>query len=134
MEERNQVAATRGSESLTKVSNESNRAATLPAVDIYENATGITLLADLPGVSKDRLSIKVQSNELLIEGEAAVQVPAEVRLVHNELREPLFRRSFTLGHDLNKDNITANLKHGVLTLQIPRLREAQPRKISVNVT
>ena len=134
MEARNQLAATRGSESLTKVSNESNRAATLPAVDIYENATGITLLADLPGVSKDRLSIKVQSNELLIEGEAAVQVPAEVRLVHNELREPLFRRSFTLGHDLNKDNITANLKHGVLTLQIPRLREAQPRKISVNVT
>ena len=134
MEERNQVAATRGSESLTKVSNESNRAATLPAVDIYENATGITLLADLPGVSKDRLSIKVQSNELLIEGEAAVQVPAEVRLVHNELREPLFRRSFTLGHDLDKDNISANLKHGVLTLQIPRLREAQPRKISVTVT
>ncbi|CAB3675578.1 Hsp20/alpha crystallin family protein [Achromobacter kerstersii] len=134
MEERNQVAATRGSESLTKVSNESNRAATLPAVDIYENATGITLLADLPGVSKDRLSIKVQANELLIEGEAAVQVPAEVRLVHNELREPLFRRSFTLGHDLDKDNISANLKHGVLTLQIPRLREAQPRKISVTVT
>jgi len=134
MEERNQVATTRGSESLTKVSNESNRAATLPAVDIYENATGITLLADLPGVSKDRLSIKVQANELLIEGEAAVQVPAEVRLVHNELREPLFRRSFTLGHDLDKDNISANLKHGVLTLQIPRLREAQPRKISVTVT
>jgi HSP20 family molecular chaperone IbpA len=134
MEERNQVAATRGSESLAKVSNESNRAATLPAVDIYENATGITLLADLPGVSKDRLSIKVQANELLIEGEAAVQVPAEVRLVHNELREPLFRRSFTLGHDLDKDNILANLKHGVLTLQIPRLREAQPRKISVTVT
>lgn len=133
MEERNQLAATRGSESLAKVSNETTRPATLPAVDIYENATGITLLADLPGVSKDRLSIKVQSNELLIEGEAAVQVPAEVRLVHNELREPLFRRSFTLGHDLDKDNITANLKHGVLTLQIPRLREAQPRKISVNV-
>ncbi|WP_447981923.1 Hsp20/alpha crystallin family protein [Achromobacter kerstersii] len=134
MEERNQVAATRGSESLAKVSNESNRAATLPAVDIYENATGITLMADLPGVSKDRLSIKVQANELLIEGEAAVQVPAEVRLVHNELREPLFRRSFTLGHDLDNDNISANLKHGVLTLQIPRLREAQPRKISVTVT
>ncbi|MGE6919652.1 Hsp20/alpha crystallin family protein [Achromobacter kerstersii] len=134
MEERNQVAAPRGSESLTKVSNANPRPATLPAVDIYENATGITLLADLPGVSKDRLSIKVQSNELLIEGEAAVQVPAEVRLVHNELREPLFRRSFTLGHDLDKDNISANLKHGVLTLQIPRLREAQPRKISVTVT
>lgn len=134
MEERNQLAATSSTESMAKVADDTNRPATLPAVDIYENATGITLLADLPGVSKDRLSIKVQSNELLIEGEAAVQVPAEVRLVHNELREPLFRRSFTLGHDLDKDNITANLKHGVLTLQIPRLREAQPRKISVTVT
>lgn len=134
MQERNQLAATHGADSLAPVTNEANRPATLPAVDIYENATGITLLADLPGVSKERLSIKVQSNELLIEGEAAVQVPAEVRLVHNELREPLFRRSFTLGHDLDKDNITANLKHGVLTLQIPRQREAQPRKISVTVT
>ncbi|KNY08644.1 heat-shock protein Hsp20 [Achromobacter piechaudii] len=134
MQERNQLAATRGADSLAPVTNEANRPATLPAVDIYENATGITLLADLPGVSKERLSIKVQSNELLIEGEAAVQVPAEVRLVHNELREPLFRRSFTLGHDLDKDNITANLKHGVLTLQIPRQREAQPRKISVTLT
>lgn len=134
MQERNQLAATRGAEALAPVTKEANRPATLPAVDIYENATGITLLADLPGVSKERLSIKVQSNELTIEGEAAVQVPAEVKLVHNELREPLFRRSFTLGHDLDKDNITANLKHGVLTLHIPRQREAQPRKISVTVT
>lgn len=134
MQERNQLAAARGADTPAPVTSEAKRPATLPAVDIFENATGITVLADLPGVSKERLSIKVQSNELTIEGEAAVQVPAEVKLVHNELREPLFRRSFTLGHDLDKDNITANLKHGVLTLHIPRQREAQPRKIPVTVT
>jgi HSP20 family molecular chaperone IbpA len=70
---------------------------------------------------------------LVIEGEASVSVPADVRLVHGELREPLFRRSFRLGPEFDKDAITASLKYGVLTLQVPRIREAQPRQIPVTV-
>ncbi len=81
-----------------------------------------SLLADLPGVSKDGLSIKVQSDELLIEGEAAVRSAGGVRLVHNELREPLFRRSFTLSHDL--DRASPPTKHGVLTLRIAPARSS----------
>ena len=109
------------------------RPANLPAVDIFEDATGVTFLADLPGVTKDRLNIKVESEMLVIEGEASVPVPADVRLVHGELREPLFRRSFRLGPEFDKDAITASLKYGVLTLQVPRIREAQPRQIPVTV-
>jgi len=107
------------------------RGANLPAIDIFEDPTGITLVADLPGVTKDRLNIKVESEVLIIEGEASVQVPAGVRLVHGEMREPRFRRTFRLGPEFDRDAISANLKQGVLTLRVPRIREAQPRRIPV---
>lgn len=109
------------------------RAANLPAVDISEDAAGVTVLADLPGVTKDRLSINVESEMLVVEGEAAVPVPAGVRLTQGELREPLIRRSFRLGPEFDKDAIQAGLRQGVLTLRIPRIREAKPRQIQVTV-
>ncbi|MGB3818303.1 Hsp20/alpha crystallin family protein [Achromobacter pulmonis] len=109
------------------------RPTTLPAVDIFEDTAGVTVLADLPGVTKERLNIKVESDVLVIEGEAAVPVPRELRLIHSELREPLFRRSFRLGPEFDKEAISANLKQGVLTLRVPRVREAQPRQIPVTV-
>ncbi|APX78929.1 Hsp20/alpha crystallin family protein [Achromobacter insolitus] len=109
------------------------RPATLPAVDIFEDATGVTVIADLPGVTKERLNVKVESEMLVIEGEASVQVPSDVRLIHGELREPLFRRSFRLGPEFDKDAISASLKQGILTLRVPRVREAQPRRIPVTV-
>ena len=109
------------------------RPATLPAVDIFEDATGVTVIADLPGVTKERLNVKVESEMLVIEGEASVQVPSDVRLIHGELREPLFRRSFRLGPEFDKDAISASLKQGILTPRVPRVREAQPRRIPVTV-
>ncbi|MBV2160112.1 Hsp20/alpha crystallin family protein [Achromobacter denitrificans] len=107
------------------------RGVTTPAVDIFEDPQGISLIADLPGVSKERLRINVESDVLLIEGEAAVSAPAGLRLVHGELRAPLFRRSFRLGQEFDRGEISASLKQGVLTLRIPRVREAQPRQIPV---
>ncbi|MFD4835941.1 Hsp20/alpha crystallin family protein [Achromobacter sp. NPDC058515] len=107
------------------------RGVTVPAVDIFEDPEGITLIADLPGVSKERLRINVESDVLAIEGEASVATPADLRLVLGELRAPLFRRAFKLGQEFDRAEINASLKQGVLTLRIPRVREAQPRQIPV---
>ncbi|CAB3898075.1 Hsp20/alpha crystallin family protein [Achromobacter animicus] len=107
------------------------RGVTVPAVDIYEDKEGITLLADLPGVSKERLHINVEADVLQIEGEAAVETPSDLRLVLGEMRAPLFRRSFRLGQEFDRAQISASLKQGLLTLRIPRVREAQPRQIPV---
>jgi len=127
MNERNELVVEPGGRS------KEQRPANLPAVDIFEDATGVTVVADLPGVTKDTLNIKVESEVLVIEGQASVPGPAVVRVMHCELREPLFRRSFRLGPEFDKDAISASLKHGVLTLQVPRIREAQPRQIPVTV-
>jgi len=67
-----------------------------PAVDIAETDSGITLLADMPGVSKDRLTIQVEGDNLTIEGRAQIDVPDSIELLHSEVRTPYFRRSFGL--------------------------------------
>jgi HSP20 family molecular chaperone IbpA len=105
----------------------------LPPVDIFEDSTGVTLYADLPGVTKDTLEINVHDGNLRIEGEAVVAMPAGLRVRHAEIRQPHFSRAFTLSPDLDASRIEASLQDGVLKLTIPRREEARPRRISVNV-
>jgi len=104
-----------------------------PAVDIFEDAHGITLWADLPGVSRDRLNVHVQDRTLFIEGEAVVDTPQGLRLHHAEIREPRFERAFSLSTDFDTSKIEANLNDGVLKLVIPRREEAKPRRVEVSV-
>ena len=104
-----------------------------PAVDIVENDVGITLVADMPGVSRERLAVKVDGDTLTIEGSAQTAVPEKVDILHSEIRNPYFRRSFTLSRELDPTKIEANLKDGVLRLRIPKAEEARPRRIEVSV-
>jgi HSP20 family molecular chaperone IbpA len=104
-----------------------------PAVDIAETESGITLVADMPGVAKDRLTIKVEGDNLTIEGQAQVDVPENIELLHSEVRSPYFRRSFTLSRDLDPAKIEATLKNGVLQMHIPKSEEARPKRIDVKV-
>jgi HSP20 family molecular chaperone IbpA len=102
-----------------------------PAVDVFEDSQGVTLWADLPGVTKDRLDVKVHDGNLFIEAEAVVPTPAGLRLQHAEIREPHFARAFSLGSDLDVSQVDANLKDGVLKLTVPRREEARPRRVEV---
>ena len=105
--------------------------AALPAVDVFEDATGITLLADMPGVSKEQLELHIEGNALSIEGRVLPQSPEGIEAVYAEMRVPRYRRSFTLGRELDPSKIDAKLKDGVLTLRIPKQAHAQPRRIEV---
>ena len=102
-----------------------------PAVDIYEDGQAVTLWADLPGVTRDKLDVRVHDGNLSIEAEAVVPTPANLRLQHAEVREPHFARTFTLSPDFDASKIEANLLDGVLRLTIPRREEARPRRIEV---
>ena len=104
-----------------------------PPVDIVENESGIHLVADLPGVSKDQLGVRVDGENLVIEGTASVPVAEGFELVYQEVRHPAYRRSFTLSRELDASRIEAGLKDGVLTLHIPKAEEARPRRIDVKV-
>lgn len=112
-------------------SNEQEQRAVLPVVDVFEDATGITLLADMPGVSKEQLELHVEGDALLIEGGLQQRTPDGLEAIYAEVRVPRYRRSFTLSRELDTTRIEANLKDGVLSLRIPKQAHAQPRRIAV---
>lgn len=104
----------------------------LPPVDVIEDTAGITLLADLPGVSKDKLNLQLDKNRLTIEGEVGLELPQDMQSTHAEVRLPRYRRVFTLSSELDSDKASAEFKNGVLKLHIPKASHAQPRRIQIN--
>ena len=107
--------------------------ALLPPVDIFEDDGGITLLADLPGVGREDLAIGVDGRNLTIEAPLKLGEADSLTPVYAEVRANYFRRSFELSGDLDTAKIDAGLRDGVLTLHIPKLEQAKPRRIDVRV-
>jgi HSP20 family molecular chaperone IbpA len=107
--------------------------ALLPPVDVIEDEGGITLYTDLPGVPKDRLSLRVDGDTLVIEGEIALEMPKDLEATHVEVALPRYRRVFTLSKELDTERMSAELNQGVLKLQIQKAEHARPRRIEISV-
>ncbi|MCG7896534.1 MAG: Hsp20/alpha crystallin family protein [Candidatus Thiodiazotropha taylori] len=105
-----------------------------PAVNIFEDGEGISLLADMPGVSRDRLNIQVDSDSLTVEGTAEIPMPEGMQAVYADVRSTRYRRSFSLSSELDVERIDASLKDGLLTVRIPKREKFQPRKIEVRTS
>ena len=103
-----------------------------PPIDIYENETGLVLQADLPGVSLETLELQVQDNKLTLFGRVIPVIPENAQELHQEYRVGDFLRSFILSDEVDHENISARLKHGVLTVELPRAERARPRRIPVS--
>jgi len=120
-----------GSESPAPFTREEGRYL-VPPVDIYEDNDGLTVVVDLPGVQKDAIDIRVENGRLSIEGRqpthsiAGDSPYAEFQLMN-------FYRQFALSDEVEQEGISADLKHGVLTLHLPKAEKAKPKKIEVAV-
>ena len=106
----------------------SSRKTFLPDVDIYETPGSIVLIADMPGVDEKSVDITLEKNVLTIEG----RVPEEetVQPVYAEFESGDYRRAFTLHEEIAQDKIEANVKNGLLTLVLPKVKPTR-RKIEV---
>jgi HSP20 family protein len=102
-----------------------------PLVDVFETADGITLQADMPGVSKDGLNLRVDGPNLLVEGTIGIVPEMQMSALYADIRSTTYRRTFVLGNELETGNIDANLKDGILTVRIPKRPELRPRRIEV---
>ena len=105
----------------------------VPPVDVFEDDEAITLLADLPGVARDGLNVRIDGDSLLLEATANTAGPQQLELLYGEARVAAYRRQFTLSRELDASRIDAQLRDGVLRLTIPKAEAAKPRRIEVNV-
>ena len=105
----------------------------MPAVDIFEDAHQITVQAEMPGVSKEGLTVQADRNSLLIEGAITLDLPAGISALYADLKTTKYRRSFALSGELETEHIAASLKDGLLTVRIPKRAEFRTRKIKVEV-
>jgi len=103
----------------------------MPPVDIVEDANGITVTADLPGVDPDDLVIRVEGRSLTLEAPLRLGEADAVSFVYSEVRASRYRRSFELSGELDTGAIQADLRDGVLKLRLPKSERAKPRRIEV---
>jgi len=103
-----------------------------PLVDIYEKEDALIVVADLPGVTKDGLGIRVEQGILTIEGKAEQSsIPGKVA---QEFEPINFFRQFEVAEIVDQEKISAELKHGVLTLTLPKKEATKPRSIPITVS
>jgi len=103
-----------------------------PRVDIRETENGLILVADMPGVDESSVTIDLEGSELTIRGTFVPKAPDGYTLTYQEYASGDYERSFTLGETIDRDNIKAMVKDGILRLTLPKAKEAQPRRIAVN--
>jgi HSP20 family protein len=102
-----------------------------PPIDIHEGPEGLTLEADLPGATERNLRIQLEDNVLSLYAKIDSPVPEGARLVHEEYRLGDYHRSFILSDEVDREQITAELKNGVLRLTLPKAERARTRRIEI---
>ena len=102
-----------------------------PAVDIFESEEEIVLLADMPGVASDRVTIDLQNDELKVTGEVESQGSKNETYLLREYETGRYHRHFRISDRIDQDRINATMKDGVLRLLLPKAQKAKARRIEV---
>lgn len=103
-----------------------------PAVNMWSNSEEVILKAEIPGVDPKDLNLDVNGDQLVISGERKPDVPAEGIVCHRSEREMgKFIRTFRLPYDVDSSKVTAKCANGILTVTLPRVESAKPRKIAI---
>jgi len=102
-----------------------------PEVDIFEMADGLGVVVDMPGVKKEDVNIRVENDILTISGKAKPELPGN--RLYTEYELATYFRQFQLTEHVDQEKIKAEMKHGVLTIHLPKAERAKPKKIKVNI-
>lgn len=102
-----------------------------PRTNLYEGKDNFEIRAEVPGVEKSDLNVKIQGNYLEISGTRKAQVPEGYQVHRTERGETTFSRSFTLPDDVDAEKVAATLKDGILYLTLPKSETAKPKQITI---
>ena len=113
---------------------EITKGAWVPAVDIYETHESLILKAELPGIAKEDVSVEVEDNTLTLKGEKKFEAEVKEENYHRVERSyGNFQRSFTLPATVDQEKVKAKFKDGILEITLPKVEEAKPKQIKVEV-
>ena len=105
-----------------------------PKVNVYEYDTKIGVIAEIPGLDKKDLNIEVEEGVLTVSGDKSHGFDeGKAKVLRRELKHSSFKRQFTLGEQLDGDNISANFKDGILSIETPKVEPALPKKNIVKI-
>ncbi|OQX08932.1 MAG: heat-shock protein Hsp20 [Desulfobulbaceae bacterium A2] len=105
----------------------------VPAVDIYESEESVTVVAEMPGVSREGITIELEENVLTLQGAMLADEPREMRALLREYEPGHYLRRFTVAETIEQQGITASLCDGMLTVVLPKAVPAKPKRIEVQV-
>lgn len=117
-------------EQAERIENKAPRRAYVPAVDLIDSENEIHIVADVPGVAEGGIDLSLEKNILTLVAVPADGVIAGKKLIYSEYGVGEYRRTFALSEDIDKDNIVATLKNGVLRITLAKVKPAS-RKIQI---
>lgn len=104
----------------------------VPHVDIYETKEALHLIADMPGVDEQTVDVELEKNVLTISGRVEDGKVKDYNLVFSEYEVGDYERTFTLSDEIDRDQIKATVRQGVLRLELPKAEKVKPKKITIN--
>jgi HSP20 family protein len=104
----------------------------LPVADVYETADAYMVILDLPGASKETISLLLEEGELRVKADARVPAPEEGTTIFSEMPSGGYARVFALGEGIDLANVDARFENGVLTVKLFKTEERKPREISIH--
>ncbi len=102
-----------------------------PQVDIFEDDHALTIVADMPGVPSDNVSIDLKEDVLALVGTPSLSIPEKEEVVLKEFESGKYFRQFRLSEVVDQANIKAHLDNGVLRVTLPKIGPAKPRKVPI---
>jgi HSP20 family protein len=107
----------------------------IPAVDIFETNEGIVLKAELPGITAQNISVEVKDNTLTLKGEKKFEKEVKEENYHRVERSyGSFQRAFTLPGTIHQEKVKAKFKDGILEITLPKVEEAKPKQVKVEIS
>jgi HSP20 family protein len=104
----------------------------VPSTDIYETQDALTVVMEMPGVGKEDITVALENDRLRVEGQIAFAKYDGLEPVYTEYNVGHYARAFTLSNKIDQEKISAQVEDGVLTLTLPKVKEAQPRRIPIS--
>ena len=104
----------------------------VPTADIFETDDALSVVLEMPGADRSKVDVRIEDGVLTIQGQIDFSKYKGLQPVYTEYNIGHYRRSFSLTNRIDQDKISAGMKDGVLTLVLPKVEEAKPRRIAIS--